>query len=371
MAKTNRTPLYDKHVGLGARMVSFAGFEMPVSYSGIIEEHEAVRTRVGIFDVSHMGEFVVSGERTFEYLNGVMTNDCARLAGDGVLYTVMCRDDGTTVDDVLVMRRADDSAFVVVNAANIDKDFAHMQSLLIDGVRLENVSDAFALIAVQGPKAAELLASIDEFAAARDKIGEVGYYRYFTVDCGGREVIVSRTGYTGELGFEIFVPAVLATRFWDALMEKGSACGLLPIGLAARDTLRFEAAFCLYGHELDDSTTPLEAGLRWVVKFKKPDFSGRGALVAEKERGSKKRLLGFELEGRNIAREGYLVTRDGAVVGKVTSGTFSPSLRKSLCLAYVDADHANDSDFKIQVRKKEVTAVPTKLPFYASRARDR
>lgn len=365
------TPLYDKHVGLGARMVSFAGYEMPVSYSGIIEEHEAVRQRVGIFDVSHMGEFVVSGAKTFEYLDRVMTNHCAKLPSDGVLYTVMCRENGTTVDDVLVMRLAEDRALVVVNAANIEKDFAHMQSLLIDGVELDDISESLALIAVQGPNSADVLARMDEFAGARKQFQETGYYRHFTVGCDGSEVIVSRTGYTGELGFEVFLPARLASRFWDGLLEKGADCGIMPVGLAARDTLRFEAAFCLYGHELDDETSPLEAGLQWVVKFRKGDFCGRAALVREKELGSKRRLAGFELEGRNIARDGYPVTRGGAVVGRVTSGTFSPSLKKSLCLAYVDSDAATGSDFSVQVRNKEIKAAPVELPFYASRARER
>jgi aminomethyltransferase len=371
MTDLKKTPLHEVHRALGARMVPFAGFELPVSYSGIIEEHKAVRERVGIFDVSHMGEFVVSGTRAFEYLDHTVTNTCSKLAADGVLYTVLCRDDGTAVDDLLVSRIADDRALVVVNAANVDKDYRHMESLLpVEGVTLENRSDEYGLLAVQGPRARDLLQACDTFAPAREQLADIGYYRYFRVDTAGGEIIVSRTGYTGELGFEIFVPAGSTVTLWEELTRRGADYGLAPVGLAARDTLRFEAAFCLYGNELDDETSPLEAGLKWVVKFKKAGgFVGKDALAAARESGLKKKLVGLELEGRNIARHDCPVMSGDEVVGRVTSGSFSPSLGKSLCMAYIDADRADEQEYTIQIRKKQVVARVTPLPFYASRAR--
>ena len=372
MTKLKKTPLYDVHTSLGARMVSFAGFEMPVSYKGIIEEHAAVRERVGIFDVSHMGEFIVSGPGTLEYLDRVVTNNCSKLQADGVLYTAMCRENGTVVDDLLVMRLADDRALVVVNAANIDKDYQHMASLLpADGVVLDNRSDYYALLAVQGPRSRELLGSCATWEPVKERLEALAYYRHFRFGDGRDEVIVSRTGYTGELGYEIFIPAARARAVWDEVMSKGAEFGLSPVGLAARDTLRFEASFCLYGNELDDETTPLEAGLKWVVKFKKPGgFVGKEALLSEDASGPKKTLVGLELEGKNIARHGYPVMSGNEVVGKVTSGTFSPTLAKSLCMAYVDSDRLGDEKaYTVQIRKKQVGARVTPLPFYASRAR--
>jgi aminomethyltransferase len=369
MSTLKRTPLYDAHVAAGARMVPFAGFEMPVSYAGVIEEHTTVRERVGLFDVSHMGEFVVSGPDTWAYLDRVVTNDCSKLPADGVLYTVMCRENGTVVDDLLVTKIAPDRALVVVNASNIDKDFAHMKALLGGRVGLENASDDWALIAVQGPGAYDLVKTTPTLAPVRDEVDGVGYYRWRSFVSGGERFIVSRTGYTGERGFEIFAPPARARALWDELLVSGATLGVAPAGLGARDTLRFEASLCLYGHELDDETTPLEAGLHWLVKFGKPAFVGRDALAREKERGSRKKLLGFELEGRSIARQGYAVMRGQSVVGRVTSGTWSPTLKKSLCMAYVDADSVED-ELAIQVRTHAVAARRVPIPFYPSRARD-
>ena len=369
MTKMERTPLYDAHVAAGGRMVPFAGFEMPVSYAGLIEEHTAVRERVGLFDVSHMGEFIVSGPDTWTFLDRVVTNDCSRLEADGVLYTVMCRENGTVVDDLLVSKMGDDRALVVVNASNIDKDFAHMKALLRGRVELENASAAWALIAVQGPKAHETVKATPMLAAIRAELDAVAYYRWRAFDVDGERFIVSRTGYTGERGFEIFVPPARARALWDQLMTAGAPFAIAPAGLGARDTLRFEASLCLYGHELDDETTPLEAGLNWLVKMNKRDFVGRDALVAEKSRGSRRKLVGFELEGRNIARQGYAVMRGESMVGKVTSGTWSPTLKKSLCMAYVDADSV-DASLAIQVRTTAIAARRVPIPFYPSRARE-
>jgi aminomethyltransferase len=371
MSDLKRTPLYDAHVAAGAKMVPFAGFEMPVSYSGILEEHDAVRERVGLFDVSHMGEFIVSGAGTWDYLNQLVSNNVAKLVDNGVIYTVMCRENGTVVDDLLITRLAPERALVVVNASNIDKDYAHMSAFLRDDVTLENVSDDYALIAVQGPASLALLKSIPRFSDQSERLPGIGYYQCLPADDG---VIISRTGYTGERGFELFVPSALAMPVWQELMEHGAALGVQPIGLAARDTLRFEACFCLYGHELDDETNPLEAGLNWVVKFKKGDFVGRDALAAAKAAGLAKRLVGLEFEGRNIGRQGYDVIHDGAVVGRVTSGTFSPTLKKSLCLAYVDGsvlDSSSDvNSLAVQVRKRVLPAARVDIPFYPSRARE-
>jgi len=353
-------------------MVTFAGFEMPVSYKGIIEEHQAVRERVGLFDVSHMGEFLVSGPDALDYLDGVVTNNCRKLPDGGVLYTVMCREDGTVVDDLLVTRLDGDRAMVVVNAANIEKDFRHMQKMLPDngGVELVNASNRYALLAVQGPRSGELLKRCPTFADVAGRFDEVAYYRCFRFESAGAEIMVSRTGYTGERGYEVFVPPERARELWEEITAHGADLGLMPVGLAARDTLRFEASFCLYGHELDDDTTPLEAGLNWVVKFKKECFVGKDALIKEKEKGSKKGLVGLELDSKNIARQGYPVMQGNEVVGKVTSGTFAPTLKKSLCMAYVDSDRlGEDQEYEIQIRKNSVTTRKTPLPFYPSRAK--
>ncbi len=368
-----RTPLYEAHLAAGGKMVPFAGFEMPVSYAGGIEEHTAVRECVGLFDVSHMGELVVSGPDTWRYLDHVVTNDCSKLPVDGVLYTAMCHQNGGVVDDLLVTRLADDRALVVVNASNIDKDFSHMKwaasNLSRSRVELHNASDDWALIAVQGPRAHELVKATPMLAPVHAEIDAISYYRWRSFESPGGRVIVSRTGYTGERGFEIFVPPSRAAALWNELLATGAAFGVAPAGLGARDTLRFEAALCLYGHELDDQTTPLEAGLLWLVKLDKPEFVGRAALVRERERGSKRKLVGFELEGRNIARQGYAVMRGDAMVGKVTSGTHAPTLKKSLCIAYVDADSV-DAELTVQVRAHTVPVTRVPLPFYKSRARD-
>ena len=366
MTQNRKTPLYEDHSSLGARMVPFAGFDMPVSYSGVIAEHTAVRERAGIFDVSHMGEFIVSGPDTWCFLDRTVTNDCSKLPGDGVLYTVMCHDDGGVVDDLLISRIGEERALVVVNAANSEKDFEHMSAMLEGDVELEDASDRYALLAVQGPRSRDVLRRCPTFASVTNQIETVKYYRHFSFEDSGDELLVSRTGYTGELGFEIFVPPSRASLLWKEILGAGD---VTPVGLAARDTLRFEASFCLYGHELDDQTTPLEAGLAWVVKLKKDQFRGREALLAQKDSGSNKRLVGFELEGRNIARQGYEVESGGEVVGVITSGTFSPTLRKSMALAYVSASSlaANDG-FAVRVRKRSIPAARVEIPFYPSRA---
>lgn len=370
MSETKKTPLSSIHQSLGAKMVEFAGYLMPVSYGSILDEHRAVRERAGIFDVSHMGEFLITGRQARDFVNEVITNDCSKLAPGTLQYSVMCRENGTTVDDLLVFVLGDERVMMVVNAANIGKDFEHVSSFDQHGVRIENASDSYALLAVQGPMTREILKACPIFRGVQAQIDETPYYKGFSFEYEGDEVLVSRTGYTGEIGFEIFIPPKHAPAFWERIVEAGSPHGMLPIGLGARDTLRFEASYCLYGHELDDSTSPLEAGLGWVVKLAKPSFRGIEALRREKEAGSPKALIGLELEGKNIARPGYRVIKNGADVGKVTSGAFSPTLQKSLCMASIDRKAKDGTtEHEVAVREKKVPAGVTPLPFYKGHAK--
>jgi aminomethyltransferase len=370
MTDPKKTPLYEAHRSLGAKMVEFAGFLMPVSYRSIIEEHTAVRQRAGLFDVSHMGEFLVTGEGALDFVNAAITNDCSPLLPGGLQYTVMCRENGTVVDDLLVFVLARDRVMLVVNASNIDKDFEHLSTFDRKRVELRNASDDYALVAVQGPRAREVLVSCGLFSRFRDEIETLAYYNGLRMEHDGEEILVSRTGYTGEIGFEIFVSPRLADRLWADLMAAGRPHGIAPVGLGARDTLRFEASYCLYGHELDDSTSPLEAGLGWVVKLKKNRFRGLEALKQEKSRGPKRTLVGLELEGRNIARQGYAVLGGDGDIGRVTSGTFSPTLEKSLAMALIDtAAMSTTGTYGVRIRDKTVPAGLTPLPFYKSRAK--
>jgi aminomethyltransferase len=370
MSKIKRTPLFEIHQQLGAKIVDFAGFSMPVSYGGIMEEHRAVREKVGMFDVSHMGEFILAGENVKDFINGVVTNDVSRLQPGAVQYTVMCRDDGTVVDDLLVSFMNESKIMLVVNAANIEKDFAHISSFDTAGVQLVNASDDYGLIAVQGPMSRVVMKACPPFAAAADRIEELPYYRNFSYTHEGADVLVSRTGYTGELGYEVFLPSRMTPEFWEAITRTGQDHGIVPVGLGARDTLRFEASYCLYGHELDDTTTPLEAGLGWVVKLQKECFSGLEALREEEKNGSARTLVGLELAGRSIARQGFAVIKGDRRVGNVTSGTFSPTLQKSLCMAYIERSAAASGEvFHLEIRDKLVPAKLTQLPFYKSRAR--
>jgi aminomethyltransferase len=370
MTNAKKTPLYEIHRSLGARIVDFAGFEMPVVYGSIIDEHHAVRERVGLFDVSHMGELIVTGKGARQFVNELITNDCMTLRPGDLQYTAMCRQDGTVVDDLLVNVLAEDRLLLVVNASNIDKDLAHVTSFPMDGVEVTNMSDDFGLVAVQGPRARDVLASCEFFAGVSDEMGRLGYYKGLSFEHWGEEVLVSRTGYTGELGFEIFVPAGFAESLWGAVMEAGAPHGIAPIGLGARDTLRFEASYCLYGRELDDDTSPLEAGLGWVVKLKKERFCGLEALREEKANGSKRTLVGLQLEGKRIARQGYKVVKDGDEIGRVTSGTFSPTLQKSLCMASIETQaKQRDGSYGVEIRGAVAPATLTKLPFYKSRAK--
>jgi aminomethyltransferase len=349
-----RTPLYEEHKALGARLVDFAGWEMPVRYAGIKAEHEAVRSWVGLFDVSHMGEVVLRGPEAEEAVQRLVTRDVSRLAVGQAGYAAVCYEDGGTVDDVLVYRRAADF-LIVVNASNREKDLEHFRTNTQDlDVEIADESDDWALLALQGPRAAELLQTLTE-----TDLSVIRYYRFVEGEVGVSPVVFSRTGYTGEDGFEIFARPEDAPAIWRRLIEAGAA----PAGLGARDTLRLEAGMCLYGNELDAETTPLEAGIGFAVHLdKEKEFIGQEALRREKEDGLKKRLVGFKVEGRGIARHEYPVTVEGVPVGVVTSGTLSPTLNEAIGLAFV-APEVEDR-FEVVIRTWSVPAHTVPLPFY-------
>jgi glycine cleavage system T protein (aminomethyltransferase) len=349
-----RTPLYEEHKALGARLVDFAGWEMPVQYEGIKAEHEAVRNEVGLFDVSHMGEVVFRGPRAEEAVQRLVTRDVSRLALGQAGYAAVCYESGGTVDDVLVYRTPD-GFLIVVNASNREKDVAHFEENVSDlDVEVVDESDDWALLALQGPRAVELLQPRTEM-----DLSSIKYYRYEVGEVDGAYAVISRTGYTGEDGFELFVRPEGAPRIWRRLIEAGAA----PVGLGARDTLRLEAGMCLYGNELDAETTPLEAGIGFAVHLdKEQEFLGQEALRREKEAGLKKKLVGFKVEGRGIARHDYPVTVGGETVGTVTSGTLSPTLNEAIGLALV-APSVED-EFEVVIRNRPVEARAVPLPFY-------
>ena len=361
-ASSARTPLYDCHLEAGGRMVDFAGWEMPVQYSGVLEEHRAVRNAAGLFDVSHMGEVSVRGPGAEPFLQLLTPNDVSKLAPGRAHYSGLLTERGTYLDDLLVYRLGPQDFLVVVNAANTASDFQWIEKRAaeVPDVRVENVSDRYALLALQGPRAVEILRPL----AACD-LSAIRYYGFEKGEVDGAEALLSRTGYTGEDGFELYLAAEDAPRIWNRLLEAGSDAGLLPAGLGARDTLRLEAGMALYGHELDDTTTPWEANLGWVVKLDKGDFIGRRALVQQKESGVERKLVGFEVKGRGIAREGHPVLRRGERVGRVTSGTFSPTFEKALGMAYVPVDAAEPGgEIEIEVRNRKLVAEVVRLPFY-------
>jgi aminomethyltransferase len=354
------TPLHDVHVRAGARMVEFAGWEMPVQYEGLLAEHEAVRTRVGLFDVSHMGEVVFRGPGALESLQRLFTNDLSRCGDGQAQYGCLCRESGGIVDDVVVYRRAADDLLVCVNAANRQKDFEWLKGHA-GGADVANESDAWAQLALQGPLAAQVLQKLTSV-----RLASVGTYRFTTGDVAGVSCLVARTGYTGEDGFELFGPSERGPALWEALVEAGEPEGIQPAGLGARDSLRLEMAYRLYGADMDDGRTPLEAGLAWVVKLEKGDFVGRDALLRQKEAGLTRKLVGFTLTEPGIARHGHPVLQDGNRVGAVTSGTRSPTLGISIGLAYVPpALAAEGSTFAVDVRGRAVAAKVVKTPFYA------
>lgn len=357
----NKTALYDKHVSLGAKMVPFAGFEMPVQYSGVTQEHIAVREKVGIFDVSHMGQFFIEGVAAKDLLQFVTTNNVDTLENGKAQYTCLPNGNGGIVDDLIVYKMNDEKYFVVVNASNIEKDWNHISKYNEKfGAKMTNSSDEMSLLAIQGPKAVETLQKLTE-----TNLSEIPYY-HFTVGkiAGIDDVIISNTGYTGSGGFEIYFKNEDAEKLWDSIIEAGEEFGIIPCGLASRDTLRLEKGFCLYGNDIDDTTSPLEAGLGWITKFDK-DFVDKERFAQQKADGITRKLVGFEMQERAIPRHDYLVVDvAGNEIGKVTSGTMSPLKNVGIGLAYVAKDHFKiDSEIYIQIRNKNVLAKVVKLPF--------
>lgn len=354
-----RTPLFDAHLRAKARMVEFAGWEMPVQYAGLLDEHQAVRTKVGLFDVSHMGEVVFRGPKALASLQRLFTNDLAQCADGQAMYGCLCRESGGIVDDVVVYRRGAEDLLVCVNAANRQKDFEWLSGHA-DGADVRNESDEWGQLALQGPAAAGVVQKLTSV-----RLSSVGTYRFTTGDVAGIPCIIARTGYTGEDGFELFCPPGKAAALWDALLEAGKPENVVPAGLGARDSLRLEMAYRLYGSDMDDGTTPLEAGLGWVVKLDKGEFIGRDAMRKQKEAGVPRKLVGFTLTDPGIPRHGYKVLRDGQPVGVVTSGTKSPSLQIPVGLAYVpSALAAEGSTFAVEIRGRAAAARVVKTPFY-------
>ncbi|WP_029033629.1 glycine cleavage system aminomethyltransferase GcvT [Salinimicrobium terrae] len=353
--------LTSTHIELGAKMVPFAGYNMPVSYEGVNIEHETVRNAVGVFDVSHMGEFLITGENALDLIQKISSNDASKLTDGKAQYSCMPNNEGGIVDDLIIYRFNQEKYLLVVNASNIEKDWNWISQHNSMDATMRDLSDEYSLLAIQGPKAAEAMQSLTDV-----NLSEIKFYTFEVAPFAGAEnVIISATGYTGSGGFEIYVKNDDAQRVWDRVFEAGADYGIKPVGLAARDTLRLEMGFCLYGNDIDDTTSPIEAGLGWITKFTK-DFVNSEALKKQKENGPGRKLIGFELDERGIPRQGYdIVDDNGKVIGNVTSGTMSPSLEKGIGMGYVPVELATPgSKINIQIRKKTLPATVVKMPFY-------
>jgi aminomethyltransferase len=355
------TALSSTHKEIGAKMVPFAGYNMPVSYEGVNIEHETVRKAVGVFDVSHMGEFLITGKNALDLIQKISSNDASKLTDGKAQYSCMPNNEGGIVDDLIIYRFNEEKYLLVVNASNIEKDWNWISQHNTMDATMRDLSDEYSLLAIQGPKAAEAMQSLTDV-----DLSEIKFYTFKVAPFAGVEnVIISATGYTGSGGFEIYVKSEDAPRVWEQVFEAGADYGIKPIGLAARDTLRLEMGFCLYGNDIDDTTSPIEAGLGWITKFTK-DFVNSEALKEQKENGPKRKLIGFELDERGIPRQGYEIVDDnGKVIGNVTSGTMSPSLEKGIGMGYVPVELATPgSKINIQIRKKALPATVVKMPFY-------
>jgi aminomethyltransferase len=355
------TALTHIHEGLGAKMLPFAGYNMPILYEGVNAEHETVRNAVGVFDVSHMGEFILSGPNALALIQKVTSNDAATLTIGRAQYSCLPNNEGGIVDDLIIYKMKDEEYLLVVNASNIDKDWEWISAHNDLGVDMKNLSDDYSLLAIQGPKAVEAMQALSSI-----DLGAITYYHFEVADFAGRDnVIISATGYTGSGGFEIYCKNEDAEHIWNKVFEAGAAYGIKPIGLAARDTLRLEMGFCLYGNDINDTTSPLEAGLGWITKFNK-EFTNSENLKKQKEAGVTKKLVAFEMQERAVPRHDYeIVNASGTVIGVVTSGTMSPSMNKGIGLGYVTAENSTiDSDIFIRIRKNDVAAKVVKLPFY-------
>jgi len=351
-----RTALYDRHVAAGARIVEFAGYAMPIQYQGIVDEHRRVRSTAGLFDVSHMGEFFLSGPSALESLERITTNRAAALVDGRVQYSAMCYETGGFIDDLLVYRLGD-SFMLVVNAANKAKDLDWVTSHLLPGTEFRDATDETALIALQGPRSEDVLQAV-----GAGSFSTLGYYYAARGSVAGKAALVSRTGYTGEDGFEIYCAPDDAVTIWDALLEGGAPLNIGPVGLGCRDTLRLEMGYALYGNDIDETRTPAEAGLMWITKLKKGDFIGRDAIVRKRTAGLTERLVGFELEGRGVPRHGHVIVAGSETVGVVTSGTFSPSLERGIGMGYLAV--GIDGMIEIEIRNRRLKAKLVDLPFY-------
>ena len=355
------TALTHKHIALGAKMVPFAGYNMPVQYEGVNAEHETVRNGVGVFDVSHMGEFLLKGPNALALIQKVCSNDASVLFDGKAQYSCLPNGKGGIVDDLIIYRISEEAYFIVVNASNIEKDWNWISQHNDLGVEMQNLSDDYSLLAIQGPKAAEAMQSLTSVDLAN-----MTYYTFqYGTFAGIENVMISATGYTGSGGFEVYVKNQDAEKLWDAVFEAGAAFGIKPIGLAARDTLRLEMGFCLYGNDIDDTTSPLEAGLGWITKFTK-DFTDAEFLKNQKAIGLSRKLVAFEMIDRGIPRHDYPIQdANGNIIGKVTSGTMSPSMKVGIGLGYVSIENAAlDQEIFIEIREKGVKAKVVKLPFY-------
>ncbi|GCE11037.1 glycine cleavage system aminomethyltransferase GcvT [Tengunoibacter tsumagoiensis] len=361
-AHLKRTPLYEQHRALGARLVEFGGWEMPVQYSSILDEHQAVRTHAGLFDVSHMGEFKVEGAEALAFLQYLVPNDVSRLALQQALYTQLCLPSGNVIDDLLIYFIAEQHYLLVVNAGNIDKDLAWVQEQAqkFPSVTVSNQSETTALLALQGPAALEILQPLTDI-----DLKGIRYYHSAPGLVDGLHCLISRTGYTGEDGFELYCSAADVVQLWNDLLVAGKPLGLQPAGLGARDTLRLEAGYCLYGHELDEQTNPLEARLSWTTKFNKGDFIGRDTLLTVKEQGPNRLLVGVELLERGVPRSGYALYAGDALVGSLTSGAPGPSVQKNIGMGYVETSYAIvGQPIQVEIRGKRLAAQIVALPFY-------
>ncbi len=361
-----KTSLFETHKKLGARMIEFGPWLMPVYYTSVIDEHNTVRNRVGLFDVSHMGEFTIKGKDALVFVQRLITNDASRLSNNQVLYTPICNDKGTIIDDLLVYKFSDQHFMFVVNAANIEKDYRWIDEVarrFDKDIIPKNISDEISLLALQGPKAEETLQKLTNL-----NLSQIKHYWFKEGKIEGIQAIVSRTGYTGEEGFEIYVKPEYASRVWSGLLEIGKEEEIKPVGLGARDTLRLECAMLLYGNDMDETKTPLEANITRTVKFDKEDFIGKEALLKQKEEGIKQRLVGFVLLERGVPRHNYPILKDRERIGIVTSGSFSPTLKKGIGLGYVKTDFFKEgTEIQIQIREKLVKARIVKTPFYKRR----
>lgn len=359
----NKTPFTDKHIALGAKMVEFAGFNMPISYSGINDEHLTVRRNAGVFDVSHMGEFILKGDKALDLIQRVTSNDASKITAGRAQYSCLPNENGGIVDDLIVYCIEENKSYMlVVNASNIEKDWNWISQHNTDRVEMHNISDKTCLLAIQGPNATKILQPLTEVDILNMK-----YYTFVKGKFAGVDnVLISATGYTGSGGIEIYFEDKddNANKIWDKIFDAGSSHGLKPIGLAARDTLRLEMGYCLYGNDIDDTTSPLEAGLGWITKFSK-DFTAKDILQHQKEDGIKQKLVGLQVTDKGIPRHGYLIhNKEDEVIGRVTSGTQSPSLQKPIAMGYVNTSYAKiDTELFIKVREKSVQAQVVKMPF--------